>query len=198
MPATFEEILISRSFKFIIGLDEVPIVVHEAVLAEQSPALAVLMRGEMAESVAGESRWTDVDKETFIRFAQFAYTGDYSISKGSTARAVVEADSSSKEPLVLNGSSLVPRSFALEPEDEWLLEARSKKKKKNKNGPLNLCRSGPEPPTSASEMFKSLKYPLIESRSNLCTCKSSIDDSPIESSCEVLLAHASLYVLAEE
>ena len=62
--------------------------VHEAVLAEQSPALAALMRGEMAESAAGESRWMDVDKGTFVRFAQFAYTGDYSILKGSTAQAI--------------------------------------------------------------------------------------------------------------
>ena len=62
--------------------------VHEAVLAEQTHALAALMRGEMAESVAGESRRMDLDKGTFVRFAQFAYTGDYSILKGSTAQAI--------------------------------------------------------------------------------------------------------------
>jgi hypothetical protein len=61
--------LISRPFTFIIGPDEVPIVVYEAVLAEQSPILATLMRGEMAESVAGEPRWMDVDNGTFVRFA---------------------------------------------------------------------------------------------------------------------------------
>lgn len=61
------------------------------------------MRGEMAESVASESRRIDVDKGTFIRFAQFAYSGDYSISKGSTAQGVVEAESSSQEPRVLDG-----------------------------------------------------------------------------------------------
>ena len=60
--------LISRPFTFIISPNEVPIVVHEAVLIEQSPILAALMRGEMAESVAGEARWIDVDKGTFIRF----------------------------------------------------------------------------------------------------------------------------------
>jgi len=87
---------------------------------------------------------------------------------------------------------------ALEPEDEWLFEVRSKKRKKSKNGPLNLYRFGPEPPTSASDMFNSLKYPLIESRSNLYTCRSSMNDSPIESSSKVLLAHASLYILAEK
>jgi hypothetical protein len=33
----------------------------------------------MLESLAGEARWKDVDKTTFINFAQFAYTGDYSV-----------------------------------------------------------------------------------------------------------------------
>jgi hypothetical protein len=42
-----------------------------------------------------------VDKGTFIRFTQFAYIGEYSISKGSTAQAVMEAESSLQEPRVL-------------------------------------------------------------------------------------------------
>jgi hypothetical protein len=61
MPASFKEslsftILISRLFKFIIGPNRVLIIVYEAVLVEQSLALATLIRGEMAESVASESR----------------------------------------------------------------------------------------------------------------------------------------------
>jgi hypothetical protein len=42
--------------------------------------------------------------------------------------------------------------------------------------------------------------PLIESRSTLCTCKLSINDGPVESSGEILLALAlaSLYILAEK
>jgi hypothetical protein len=75
----------------------------------------------------------------------------------------------------------------------WLIGVPSKKGKKSKNGG-----SGPEPPTFASDMFNSLKYPLIGSRSNLCTCKPLINDGPVESSSEILLAHASLYVLAEK
>jgi hypothetical protein len=38
------------------------------------------------------------------------------------------------------------------------------------------------------------KYPVIESRS----CKPSMNSGPVENSGEVLLAHASLYVLAEK
>jgi hypothetical protein len=159
-------------------------VVYEAVLAEQSPALAALMRGEMAESVAGESRWMDVDKGTFVRFAQFAYTGEYSIPKGSIAQAVVEAESSSssQEPRVLD------EEFDEEYPSAWL------QPQPNPFAP----RSSAEPPISASDVFNSLKYSLIESRSNRCTCKSSMNNGPVESSSEALLAHASLYVLAEK
>jgi hypothetical protein len=73
-----------------------------------------------------------------------------------------------------------------------------KEGKRSKNGPFSPYRSVPEPTTPASEIFNSLKYPLIESQSNLCTCKPSVNDDPVENSGEGLLAHASLYVLAEK
>merc|ERR1711964_482076 len=79
MSASFEEILLSRFYTFIVGADAVPITVHEATLADQSPGLKALMRTEMSEGLAREARWEDVNKETFMRFAQFAYIGDYSI-----------------------------------------------------------------------------------------------------------------------
>jgi hypothetical protein len=44
----------SRTFKFIFGIDEVPIVAHEAAIADQSPALATIIQGQMLESLAGE------------------------------------------------------------------------------------------------------------------------------------------------
>jgi hypothetical protein len=71
----------SRSFKFLVGPDEVPIVVHEKAIANQSTALSTLMRGKMSEGTAGAATWKDVDEETFLRFSQFAYTGDYSVPK---------------------------------------------------------------------------------------------------------------------
>ena len=51
--------------------------VHEAAFAEQSRALSALMQGVMIEGSAGQAKWEDMDMETFTRFAQFAYTGDY-------------------------------------------------------------------------------------------------------------------------
>jgi len=37
------------------------------------------MRSGLSESEAGHATWEDVSKDTFVRFAQFAYTGDYSV-----------------------------------------------------------------------------------------------------------------------
>lgn len=42
--------------------------VYEALVTQQSPTLAALVKGAMSESVSGEVRWDDVDKETFLRF----------------------------------------------------------------------------------------------------------------------------------
>ncbi|PGH07513.1 hypothetical protein AJ79_06248 [Helicocarpus griseus UAMH5409] len=85
MAISFEAILQSRTFKFLIGDDEVPFTVHEAAFADLSPELDTLMRGrkdmKMNESLEGKAKWEDVDPDTFMRFTQFAYTGDYSVPK---------------------------------------------------------------------------------------------------------------------
>ena len=53
----------------------------------------MLIRGEIIESVTGKSRWMNTDKGIFIRFVQFVYIGDYSISKGSIVQVVIKAES---------------------------------------------------------------------------------------------------------
>ncbi|KAH6672841.1 hypothetical protein B0J14DRAFT_482231, partial [Halenospora varia] len=76
----------SRSFKFIVGGGEdgalTEFVVHEEAIAQLSPRLRSLMQGGLHESQTACAVWEDVSKETFKRFAQFAYTGDYSIPEG--------------------------------------------------------------------------------------------------------------------
>ncbi|PQE18968.1 BTB POZ fold protein [Rutstroemia sp. NJR-2017a WRK4] len=86
MPASFPELLNSRIFKFIIGESvdgtATEFFVHEEAIAQLSMPLHNLMRGGMTESQEGCAKWDDVSKETFERFAQFAYTGDYSVPVG--------------------------------------------------------------------------------------------------------------------
>ncbi|KAH8814851.1 hypothetical protein F5884DRAFT_770188 [Xylogone sp. PMI_703] len=76
MATSFESILLSRLITFIVGIDEDLFLVHEAVLVNQSPALAKMLGPDFNEA---NIEWKDVDKGTFIRFIQYAYTGDYTV-----------------------------------------------------------------------------------------------------------------------
>ncbi|KAF5873787.1 uncharacterized protein Bfra_005253 [Botrytis fragariae] len=71
-------------FRFVVGknTDNNPaeFFVHEKAISQCSDSLYVLLsKGDFRESQEGCARWDDVSKETFERFAQFAYTGDYSV-----------------------------------------------------------------------------------------------------------------------
>ncbi|KAG4428668.1 hypothetical protein IFR05_015847, partial [Cadophora sp. M221] len=83
-------ILNSRLFKFVVGeaADGTPteFYVHEDAIAQLSTPLRTLVKSRAARVVGGNSAspsvvWKDVSKETFERFVQFAYTGNYSIPK---------------------------------------------------------------------------------------------------------------------
>ncbi|KAH9206683.1 hypothetical protein DL95DRAFT_469384 [Leptodontidium sp. 2 PMI_412] len=178
MSASFEAILLSRSFTFIVGADEVPIAVHEATFADQSPGLKALMRTEMSEGLAREAKWEDVDKETFIRFAQYAYIGDYSIPKMIVKPSAPLAD-----------EALPPSSFRDDPQlsDEWSFRAPVKKAGKKQ------IYSPPIP------VFKDLNYARPMPQFNFAdTYDPTAGDGPSENIGEILQIHASLYVLAEK
>ncbi|KAF4634738.1 hypothetical protein G7Y89_g3366 [Cudoniella acicularis] len=123
MPASFQQILNSRIFKFIIGEEidgkATEFFVHEDAVAQLSPSLRALMKGEMEEAQMGCTIWEDVSKETFERFAQFAYTGDYTVPE-ARKRIVVEKGSTTNDstPAVslsnLNEVSAVPSEKKVE------------------------------------------------------------------------------------
>jgi len=85
MPASFHEILNSRLFKFTVG-EEVDgrsseFFVHEAAVAQLTKPLHALTKGSSSEARAGSATWKGISSDTFERFTQFAYTGDYSIPR---------------------------------------------------------------------------------------------------------------------
>ncbi|CAH0057351.1 unnamed protein product [Clonostachys solani] len=73
----YDAILSSGMFKCLIGPDKSEFIIHSALLASQSKVLDRLVNGQMKEALEGEVYWAEVDTDTFIRFSQFAYTGDY-------------------------------------------------------------------------------------------------------------------------
>ncbi|KAM0280234.1 hypothetical protein ACHAQH_004192 [Verticillium albo-atrum] len=73
----YEKIVNSEPFKFLVGPSKAEFEIHASLVAEQSPALARLVTGDFIEARERRASWRDVDVDTFIRFSQFAYTGDY-------------------------------------------------------------------------------------------------------------------------
>lgn len=73
--------------------------VHKEAIAQLSAPLRKLMTDRFAEMLP--TIWEDVSKETFERFAQFSYTGDYSIPKTekrneARSRSVTETEPESR------------------------------------------------------------------------------------------------------
>ncbi|RDA92664.1 hypothetical protein CP533_3733 [Ophiocordyceps camponoti-saundersi (nom. inval.)] len=73
----FGDILSSTMFTFAVGPNEREFVVHADLFAKQSPVLNSLMNGSFREADDKKAFWCDTDEQTFIRFCQYAYTGDY-------------------------------------------------------------------------------------------------------------------------
>ncbi|KAI9788409.1 MAG: hypothetical protein M1816_006934 [Peltula sp. TS41687] len=67
----------STPFKFLVGPDRKPFTVHAALVAHHSKPLGALINGGMQESKEGCAVLEDVDEHTFVRFSQYAYTGNY-------------------------------------------------------------------------------------------------------------------------
>ncbi|KAJ4357535.1 uncharacterized protein N0V89_002111 [Didymosphaeria variabile] len=81
MAPSFDEVLQTRLFTFLIGADETPIVVHAGAIARLSEPLDRLVNGHMAESQDNVARFSDLEVEDFSRICEFAYRGTYTRPK---------------------------------------------------------------------------------------------------------------------
>ncbi|KAF8856800.1 hypothetical protein BDZ45DRAFT_745119 [Acephala macrosclerotiorum] len=203
MAVSFETILLSRLFKFVVGTDEIRIPVYEAAIAAQSPALASLVQGGMSESLSGEVKWEDVDKGTFLRFVEFIYSGDYPAPQSPP----VQSNQRPSQPLRTGtvweesvpevgtgeeASETPAASVVEEASDGWGSWGQSIPRKDKRKGRV---RSFPAAPPL--ESFNSLSYPIPKTRSIFAnTCEHAMGDRKSEKS--VFLVHASLYVLADK
>lgn len=55
--------------------------IHEGAFSKLSEPLKALLTGDTVEARQGRFEWHDVDKATFVRFTQLAYTGDYTTAE---------------------------------------------------------------------------------------------------------------------
>ena len=69
----------SPLIEFLVGDEKESFFLHRKVVASLSPALRALVTGNMKEAQERQVVWPDVQVETFVLFAQFAYTKDFTI-----------------------------------------------------------------------------------------------------------------------
>ncbi|KAI9783313.1 MAG: hypothetical protein M1816_001411 [Peltula sp. TS41687] len=77
MAISYKRIISSNPFKFLVGSERKLFTVHAALITHHSEALGALLGGGMREAKEGCALLEEVDEDTFVRFIQYAYTGDY-------------------------------------------------------------------------------------------------------------------------
>ena len=78
----------SKPVYILVGPKKEPFMIHSKLLAFQSLPLKKLVCGPMKEATEGVAEWPEVDRDTFIRFSQWVYTGDYD---GEVSKLVIPA-----------------------------------------------------------------------------------------------------------
>ncbi|KAF7959161.1 hypothetical protein EAE96_002676 [Botrytis aclada] len=159
------------------------------------------MRGGMSESQVGCTVWDDVGKETFERFAQFAYTGDYTVpfpvhkmrelsrSDDSEELNLISRKERKKEALTNQKEPFSP-SPLLE-----VLQAQNQEIS-NMTSRLNEFLSSRQPRYTAD--FTDLIFPAPALRNNYeKTCESNEQFNPEKSYSNVFISHAALSILGD-
>ncbi|MCJ1435085.1 hypothetical protein MMC27_004455 [Xylographa pallens] len=176
--------------------------IHTALVVEQSPALRKLVTGSMKEAQSGCVIWADVDEDTFARFAQFVYTGDYVpaahvLLEPEVPAPPVTEDDTNKVPQVDSPPpETIEEEKSLEvpvPNDGWGFVGLSPKKGKKSGNQAKKWKSTPLLP------FHDRKYPLPTSSTCLKEkCKTRANTSELEDYTPVFLGHTRLYAFAEK
>ena len=159
------------------------------------------MRGKMSESASRVVTWGDIDRETFARFAQFAYTGDYSVPKMIVNGHVHQQKQFEKEKEVENDMWYVAKPLPYGSSWDGFSSASKKDKKKGESAQFSFGETSRCAQTTDSTIFdKSNVYALCQPRFKFAdSCDPEIIDGPEENNItEALLSHTLLYILAEK
>ncbi|KAK3942607.1 hypothetical protein QBC46DRAFT_308858 [Diplogelasinospora grovesii] len=171
-----ESIVSSKPIRFSVGSQGRDFTMHSALVAHQSPVLERLTNGPFREAHEAHVTWDHVDERTFVRFSQFAYTGDY--DGGQNLHATHAED---------------PASIDFDDQGSSILQS-GKKKKPKKSAWSVMERPSP---------ILSKRDQLWEEFKSTCTCPASYDsqaraakEAP-EDKTDFFLSHARLYVFAQ-
>ena len=204
-------VIASRPFQFFIGPKGKLFTIHAALLEHVSKPLAILVSGPMVEAKDGSATLDDLDESTFVRFSQYAYTGDY-----DTAEPDIILDSSMIHPGDHNaaGSSANVKLPAVAA-GSTAMESAPEQSAEPVTEPSETATS--EPTTEESDLTRPIFDPgmqgkpsslpisymwqnFLNMRQNVPKAKSKVrrNREACEDYTEVFLCHARLYVFAEK
>lgn len=142
----------------------------------------------------------DIDPDTFVRFCEFAYTGDYTPPMWQTVDArsdtVLKEPAGHDEPEPAYEAVCVPENEQPKlPEDDWSWDFRASKKKA-KRGKISREAQVPNP-RQTDLLTGDTYYPSIRREEFDIECTPRGNDSASQDFTSVFLGHAKVYVLAE-
>merc|ERR1712000_384699 len=76
-PDQLERLTATKSLRFVIGHNKTEYTIHTGLLPPLSASLTALAYGELKRSPDGCVTLAEIDKDVFLRFMQFLYTGTY-------------------------------------------------------------------------------------------------------------------------
>ncbi|KAK1755496.1 hypothetical protein QBC47DRAFT_380525 [Echria macrotheca] len=174
--ATFEEIISSRIYKFTVGPNKREFSIHSALVSAQSVAFDRFVNSAFKEAADFHAKLESVSEETFVLFAQYAYTGSYKlVGIESKPPVKMELDTSRPEPAK---PEPVPEPVPEQEDDPWAAFSSMPKKKKKVVTPENA---------------------LWKEFTNACSTAIQPVTRPgaVSHNGNILLSHARLYVFAD-
>ena len=174
--------LASPSFKFVV--EGKSLYIHAGLIARHSKPLDRMINGSMSEAQDGVAVLPDVDRDTFLRFIRWAYTGTYCAAEFSAKQkykcppsAVASKESEKPKEVNIFGQYQTPIFY-------------------NEIGsPFQLV-TNEEEVKNPKKQFAKLKYVVDETHVSVPKPRS--NNGPGENYTEVFLSHARIYVFAEK
>ena len=197
-------ILASRPFEFIVGTNEKLFTVHSALVAHHSKPLNALINGHMIESNAGRVNLANVDEATFVLFCEFAYTRDYTSQELEILLSADDVKVEDQEYLDAGDSPTEPQESQTQLAfqawqaarsdvhmDEVAVPAKPVKAKVTPFGPLSTKKKKQD---RMWIKFQRRQYPVSLAQ----PFSPPQNHEPCEDFSGVFLAHAKLYVFADQ
>ncbi|KAI0841174.1 hypothetical protein F5Y06DRAFT_214664 [Hypoxylon sp. FL0890] len=195
----YEIIAASKPFRFLVGPDKKEFTMHAELVARMSKPLWTLVNGKWKDSKEGLAEWPEIDEATFIRFCEFAYTGDYKAAEPFTEMPPTPSKLENERTALEKYAPEPKPAPAPDPWDDWGAGVVPKKKSKKTNSASIWSEAVPEMPLS----------PTAKRDAMWRTFQEEIDEKPVKRQeeepntnpsanySEVLLSHARLYAFAD-